>query len=388
MATTRLIPLHLNKGKTMAQCLEDRLAYALNGEKNEQGKYVSCYECDEKNADVEFLLQKKMYHNQVAEIRGNEVIAYQIRQSFKPGEITPEKANELGYELAMNFTKGNYSFVVSTHTDKAHIHNHIIFNSVSIDGKRKFKNFYLSSMVLRKISDCLCLENGLSVIKKPMTHSERKAKGAYPRKTNFKDKRIEFLKDIQNKTFKGKGKGYITWAKRFNAKQMAKTILFLQEREISSYEELCKITDERTEQIDKLRNSMKEHEARLEKNKKMQNAIINYSKNKNCFDAYKASGYSKKYYSEHEAEIIRFEAAREIYKEVGNKDLFNLKNLREEYGTILEIKKSEYREYKKLRKDIYDYYVARKNLEMLYMDEKRRTENERKRENSHLENVL
>ena len=151
---------------------------------------------------------------------------------------------------------------------------------------------------------------------------------------------------------------------------MAKTILFLQEREISSYEELCKITDERTEQIDKLRNSMKEHEARLEKNKKMQNAIINYSKNKNCFDAYKASGYSKKYYSEHEAEIIRFEAAREIYKEVGNKDLFNLKNLREEYGTILEIKKSEYREYKKLRKDIYDYYVARKNLEMLYMDEK------------------
>ena len=120
----------------------------------------------------------------------------------------------------------------------------------------------------------------------------------------------------------------------------------------------------------------------------MQNAIIDYSKNKKYFDEYKASGYSKKYYSQHEEEIIRFKAAGEIYKEVGDKNLFNLKKLREEYGTVLEIKKSEYQEYKELRKDIYDYYVARKNLEMLYGEEKGRGSSERKRENSHLENVL
>ena len=144
MATTRLIPLHMNKGRTMAKCLEDRLAYAVNGEKTENGKYVSSYECDEHTADAEFMLQKRMYHNQIAEIRSNEVIAYQIRQSFKPGEITPDKANEIGYELAMRFTKGNYSFVVSTHTDKAHIHNHIIFNSTTLDCSRKFKNFFYS----------------------------------------------------------------------------------------------------------------------------------------------------------------------------------------------------------------------------------------------------
>ncbi len=388
MATTRIIPLHLNKGKTMSQCLEERLTYALNEEKNEKGKYVSSYECDIRTADVEFLLHKQMYHNQVAGVRSNEVIAYQIRQSFKPGEITPEKANEIGYELAMRFTKGKYAFIVSTHTDKKHIHNHIIFNSVSTDGKRKFNNYYLSSMVVRKISDCLCLENGLSVIKNPMSYSERKAKGSYTRKANFKDKRIEFLKDVQNKALEGKGKGYITWAKRFNAKQMAKTILFLEEKKIASYEELCKITDERTKKIDRLKESIKEHEAYLEKNKRMQNAIIDYSKNKKYFDEYKASGYSKKYYSQHEEEIIRFKAAREIYKEVGDKNLLNLKKLREEYGTVLEIKKSEYQEYKELRKDIYDYYIARKNLEMLYGEEKGRGSSERKRENSHLENVL
>ena len=102
-----------------------------------------------------------------------------------------------------------------------------------------------------------------------MTYSERKRQGRYTRKANFKDKRIEFLKDIEKKVIEGKGKGYVTWDKRFNAKQMAKTLLFLQEKEIESYEHLCKITDERTEQIDKLRESMKEKEAYLEKNKQM-----------------------------------------------------------------------------------------------------------------------
>ena len=59
-------------------------------------------------------------------LRKNDVVAYHMRQSFKPGEITPEEANRLGYELAMRFTKGNHAFVVTTHTDKKHIHNHII----------------------------------------------------------------------------------------------------------------------------------------------------------------------------------------------------------------------------------------------------------------------
>lgn len=70
--------------------------------------------------------------------RGN-IIAYQIKQSFKPGEITPD---QVGYETAMRFTKGNHAFIVATHTDKAHIHNHIIFNSTSLDCTHKFRDFF------------------------------------------------------------------------------------------------------------------------------------------------------------------------------------------------------------------------------------------------------
>ena len=70
----------------------------------------------------------------------------------------------MGHELALRFTKGKYAFIVATHTDRAHVHNHIVFNSTSIDATRKFKNFWLSSFALQRVSDLICLENGLSMI--------------------------------------------------------------------------------------------------------------------------------------------------------------------------------------------------------------------------------
>lgn len=109
------------------------------------------------------------------------MIAYRIRQFFKPGEITPEEANRLGQELALRFTKGKYAFIVATHIDRSHVHNHIVFNSTSIDGTRKFKNFWLSSIALQKVSDLVCLENGLSVMA-PKPYRERAKRTNYPRR--------------------------------------------------------------------------------------------------------------------------------------------------------------------------------------------------------------
>lgn len=107
MAATRLIPLHVNKGKTIAQCLADRTDYSENEKKTENGKYISFYECDPKSCDQEFLLAKRQYFQKEGfEYKGN-IIAYQIRQSFKPGEVTPEEANRVGYETAMRWTKGS-----------------------------------------------------------------------------------------------------------------------------------------------------------------------------------------------------------------------------------------------------------------------------------------
>lgn len=104
------IPMHVNKGKTIAQCLTERTDYAKNPDKTEDGEYISAYACDAKTADSEFLLSKRQYRQLTGREQASDVIAYQIRQSFKPGEVTPEEANQLGYEFARRFTKGDHAF--------------------------------------------------------------------------------------------------------------------------------------------------------------------------------------------------------------------------------------------------------------------------------------
>ena len=135
---------------------------------------ISSYACDHMTADAEFLLAKAKYKATTGreQRRDADVLCYQIRQSFKPGEITPEEANRVGYETAMRWTKGKYAFFVATHTDRQHIHNHIYYNSTSLDCSHKFRDFIGSARAVRRLSDRVCLENDLSVITNPKLHSK------------------------------------------------------------------------------------------------------------------------------------------------------------------------------------------------------------------------
>lgn len=111
--------------------------------KPETGELISAYECDPQTADAEFLLAKARYKAITGreQRRDADVLCYQIRQSFKPGEITAEEANRVGYETAMRWTKGKHAFFVVTHTDRAHIHNHIYYNSTTLDCTREIQGF-------------------------------------------------------------------------------------------------------------------------------------------------------------------------------------------------------------------------------------------------------
>ena len=176
MATTSLNIRHLDKGETIAAALKDCTDYGKNPGKTRGGELVTAYECDPATVNAEFLLSKAKYKA----VTGREqkadadILCYQIRQSFLPGEVTPEQAQEIGYELGMRWTKGKHAFLVCTHTDKAHIHTHVYYNPVSLDYTRKFRNFYHSSFALRRVSDRLCLEHGLSIIKNPKPRSKGK----------------------------------------------------------------------------------------------------------------------------------------------------------------------------------------------------------------------
>ena len=173
MATTRLIPLHIGKGRSVGTAIRDIIGYVENPEKTEQGQLVTGYQCTPRIADAEFLLFKNLYLQKTGRERGaDDVIAYHLRQSFVPGEITPEEANRLGQELARRFTKGNHAFIVATHTDKKHIHNHIIVSAVNLDQTRKFRDFWKSAKALRRLNDTICIENGYSIVENPKRHGQ------------------------------------------------------------------------------------------------------------------------------------------------------------------------------------------------------------------------
>ena len=173
MATTRIMPLHIGKGRTESQAISDIIDYVANPQKTDNGKLITSYGCDSRTADAEFLLAKRQYIAATGRVRGaDDVIAYHVRQSFKPGEITPEEANRLGVEFAKRFTKGNHAFVVCTHIDKSHVHNHIIWSAVNADCDRKFRNFWGSTKAVRRLSDTICIENKLSIVENPKPHGK------------------------------------------------------------------------------------------------------------------------------------------------------------------------------------------------------------------------
>ena len=171
-----MLQRHANEGESIAEAIRDCLDYGKNPEKTEDGKYISSYECDPATVAAEFLLAKASYKAMTGREQKNDsdVLCYQIRQSFYPGEITPEEANRISYELAMRWTKGRHAFIVTTHTDKQHIHSHIYYNSTTLDCTRKFRNFWGSSFALRRLSDRLCLENRLSIVENPKPRSKGK----------------------------------------------------------------------------------------------------------------------------------------------------------------------------------------------------------------------
>ena len=186
MAATRLIAMHISKGWTLQDSIKAKTNYAENPEKTKGKELVSSYACSTEAVAEEFLLSYKEYEKRARRKYDHEVIAYQIRQSFKPGEVTPEEANRIGYETAMRFTKGNHAFIVATHTDRAHIHNHVVFCASNIKHTKKFRDFHKSGLALQKVSDLICLEHGLSVIS-PRPYNEREKRTVFPQREAFRD---------------------------------------------------------------------------------------------------------------------------------------------------------------------------------------------------------
>ena len=449
-----------NKGKSIGACLHNHTNYVQNPDKTEQGELVSSYQCSPLTVDEEFLLTKRLYEQTTGRSQKSDVIAYQVRQSFKPGEVTPEKANRIGYEFAERFLKGKHAFIVATHTDRAHIHNHIIYNSTALDGTRKFKNFWLSSFAVQRLSDLICLEHQLSTIEyKP--YRERQKRIVYPPKESNRDRlcsvidtilaeqpkdfevflqKLEqqgyevkrgkhtavkgkgqkrfirfrtlgagysedeikaviageaehrphqkqppkeqpfhLLVDIQAKLSEGKSEGYARWAKRYNLKEMSKTLIFLQENKIGSIEEMQERVDAATARYHELGDSIKGSEKRLAEIAVLKAHIINYAKTREVYAAYRKAGYSKAFLEAHREEITLHKAAKTAFDEAGLQKLPKVKELDAEFAELLTKKKAAYPDYRKARNEMQELVRAQKNVERFFAEEKTVQENEQAR---------
>lgn len=177
MAVVHFSNRHISKNQTLKECIQFHIDYAKNPEKTQNGLLVSAYECNPETATEEFLISKKMYEmiTKRSQPKDKDNISYMLMQSFKPEEITPQKAHEIGYQFAYEFTKGEHQFVISTHTNKNHIHNHIEINSTSLDCTHKFNGYKQWGRAAQKLSDKICKEYTLSTIKEPQQKGKQYA---------------------------------------------------------------------------------------------------------------------------------------------------------------------------------------------------------------------
>lgn len=152
----------VTKIKAIRGTLSKAIAYILNPEKTDEKLLVSSYGCASETAAREFEWTRK-----IAEQKGMNpvrIIARHVIQSFEIGEVTPELAHEIGKQFADEILEGKYEYVLTTHIDKDHVHNHLIFNAVDFVNYHAYKSYKRIYYDMREVSDRLCKENGLSVI--------------------------------------------------------------------------------------------------------------------------------------------------------------------------------------------------------------------------------
>ena len=191
-------------------------------------------------------------------------------------------------------------------------------------------------------------------------------------------KRQQTIIDIQAKLAEGMGEGYRRWATVENLKRMAKTKLYMDEHGFS-YEAMADRKAELSAKEKELSAKITEAQNRIAEINVLKTHIVNYSKTRDVYVAYRKSGYSKKFLEEHEADIIIHKAAKKAFDEMGVKKLPTVKSLQVEFADLLTAKKEAYAELKKVRDELRDITVHKANYEELRDLEER----EKRKEKEH-----
>ena len=427
MAVTKTHPIE--------STLKAAIDYICNPAKTDGSLLISSYSCSAETADIEFAWTRRHA------IDKGENLGRHLIQAFAPGEVTPEEAHEIGMQLAKEVLGGKYEFVLTTHVDKGHIHNHLIFNAVSFVDHKHYHSNKRSYHFIRRTSDRLCQEHGLSVIvpgqdkgKSYIEHTTARAGTSYKarlkaaidrlipacndledllsrlqregyeikrgkyiscrtsdqerftrlktlgidyteeaitsriaggsrpsRKPKQRDDKIKLLMDIQSK----QGAGLQHWAKLQNLKQAAKTVNFLTEHGISSYEELESKLAALTDTRDRPLASIKETENRIAYLSLIAKYATTYRKYKPLYDKYKRSPDKEKFLRGHESKIILFEAAARELKRLGAVPIPSADRVEAELAELAARRDTLYAEYNASKQQLREMETVKQNIDSL-----------------------
>ena len=438
----------VTKIKPIKSTLSKALDYIQNPDKTDEKMLVSSFGCSYETADIEFAFTLSQ-----ALDKGNN-LAHHLIQAFEPGEVDYQTAHEIGRQLADAVTKGQHEYILTTHIDKGHIHNHIIFCAVNFVDYHKYNSNKRSYYGIRNMSDKLCREHGLSVVvpnrgSKGKSYAEYQAEktgtswkgklkiavdALIPQVSSFEEllqrlqaagyeikpgkyiscrapgqerftrlktlgadyteeaikeriegkrtrtakapkqaaqKGVSLLIDIENSIKAQESRGYEQWAKIHNLKQAAKTMNFLTEHKIEQYADLTAKIAEVAAASEQAAESLKGVEKRLTDMAVLIKNVTTYQKTKPVYEAYKKAKDKSKYKAAHEGDIILFEAATKALRatQIGGK-LPNVAVLQAEYAKLQEQKEALYADYGKLKKQVKEYDVIKRNIDSILKTER------------------
>ena len=425
----------ITKTHPIKATLKAAIDYICNPAKTDGKLLVSSFGCTSETADIEFEWTRRH-----AIDKGTNLGRHLI-QAFAPGEVSPEEAHEIGMELAKEILDGKYEFVLTTHIDRGHIHNHVIWNAVSFTDHKHYHSNKRSYYEIRRASDRLCKEHGLSVIvpgqEKGKSYVEHQAvrngtsykaklkstidrllpactdledllrrlqeegyeirRGKYiscrasdqERFTRLKTLGIDYTEEalaarIAGRTRPSKrprmqdgsiqriavihgnqGPGLQHWAKLQKLKEGAKTLNYLAEHGIDSYEALDRRLTELNAAVDDSLAAIKAVEGRIAELNLIAKYAATYRKCRPVYNRYRKSGDKEKFLRGHESEIILFEAAARELKRLGAVPMPATERLEAELLELTVRKGTLYAQYTAAKRQAKEYDTIKRNLDIL-----------------------
>ena len=430
----------VTKTHPIKSTLKAAIDYICNPIKTDGSLLISAYGCSAETADIEFAWTRQHA------IDKGENLGRHLIQAFAPGEVTPEEAHQIGLELAKEILGGKYEFVLTTHIDRGHIHNHVIWNAVSFTDHKHYHSNKRSYYEIRRASDRLCKEHGLSIIipgqEKGKSYVEHQAirngtsykaklkvtidrllpacadlenlfhrlqeegyeirRGKYiscrasnqERFTRLKTLGIDYTEEALTVRIAGRTRpskcprvqddriqriaviqgnqspGLQHWAKLQKLKKGAKTLNYLAEHGIDSYEALGSRFVELNAAIDDSLTAIKAVEGRIAELNLIAKYSATYRKCRPVYNRYRKSGDKEKFLRGHESEIILFEAAARELKRLGAVPLPTAEKLECELSKLTVRKGTLYAQYTAAKRQAKEYDTIKRNLDILLPPER------------------